>query len=125
MQTGARFGTRDIKRAIEFYDAIAEIIGAKRVIDRHGMAGYRGAEGGLFIVGTPRDGEATVGNGSQVMFAAPSPEAVSAAHAKALELGGRCEGPPGPRGAPENNLYAAYFRDPDGNKIMVLHSGAG
>jgi catechol 2,3-dioxygenase-like lactoylglutathione lyase family enzyme len=123
MLTGSRFGTRDIKRAIAFYDAVTAELGAARAIDRPGMAGYRGAEGGLFIIGTPREGEACVGNGSQVMFAAPSRAAVDAAHARALEMGGTCEGAPGPRGTAENGLYAAYFRDPDGNKIMVMRSG--
>ena len=123
MLTGARFGTRDIKRAIAFYDAVTAEIGGARVIDRHGMAGYRAAEGGIFIVGTPRAGEACVGNGSQVMWAAPSRAAVDGAHARALELGGTCEGPPGPRGAAETNMYAAYFRDPDGNKVMVMRVG--
>ena len=123
MLTGARFGTSDIKRAIAFYDAVAGELGAARVIDRHGMAGYRGADGGIFIVGTPREGEASYGNGSQVMFAALSRAAVDAAHAKALELGGTCAGAPGPRGAAENNMYAAYFRDPEGNKVMVTRIG--
>jgi catechol 2,3-dioxygenase-like lactoylglutathione lyase family enzyme len=123
MLTGARFGTRDIKRAIAFYDSVTAEIGAARVIERHGMAGYRGAEGGIFLVGTPREGDATVGNGSQVMWAAPSRAAVDAAHAKALELGGTCLGAPGPRGAAETNMYAAYFRDPDGNKVMVMRVG--
>ena len=122
MLTGARFGTSDIKRAIAFYDAIAVILGATRVIDRHGMAAWRGPTGELFVVGTPRAGEASAGNGSQVMFAAPGRDAVSEAHARALELGGASEGEPGPRGSPENGVFAAYFRDPDGNKVMVLHT---
>ncbi len=78
----------------------------------------------MFIIGTPRAGEASVGNGSQVVFEAPSRAAIDAAHAKALELGGTCEGPPGPRGPAEMNMYAAYFRDLDGNKIMVSCSGS-
>jgi catechol 2,3-dioxygenase-like lactoylglutathione lyase family enzyme len=123
MLSGARFGTRDIKRAIAFYDAVTAEIGATRMIDRHGMAGYRGMEGGIFLVGTPREGEACVGNGSQVMWSAPSRAAVDSAHAKALELGGTCEGAPGPRGAVETKMYAAYFRDPDGNKVMVMRVG--
>ena len=123
MLTGARVGTRDIKRAIAFYDAVAAELGAARVIDRHGLAGWRGANGVLFMVGIPRDGEACVGNGSQVMFEAQSRDAVDSAHAKALEMGGSCLGPPGPRGEPERGMYAAYFRDPDGNKVMVLKVG--
>ena len=39
---------------------------------------------------------------------------------KALELGGTCEGEPGPRG---NFGEFAYFRDLDGNKLAVFHTG--
>jgi hypothetical protein len=35
----------------------------------------------------------------------------------AIELGGTDEGPPGPRGA---TFYAAYFRDPQGNKLSFF-----
>ena len=104
MLTGARVGTHDIKRAIAFYDAVAGALGAARAIDRHGLAGWRGAAGELFMVGIPRDGETCVGNGSQLMFAAQSRDAVDTAHARALEMGGTCEGPPGPRGAAENGI---------------------
>ena len=124
MLSTARYGTRDLARARSFYDAIAETIGAKRVIDRDNLSGYRGASGGMFIIGTPLAGDANVGNGTQVVFEAPSRAAIDAAHAKALELGGKCEGPPGPRGPAEMNFYAAYFRDLDGNKIMVSRAGA-
>lgn len=123
MLTGARVGTSDIKRAMAFYDAVAGCLGASRAVDRPGLVGYRGSTGVLFMVGTPRDGDATFGNGSQVMFEAPSRAAIDKAHATALAHGGTCEGPPGLRGASETQLYAAYFRDPDGNKIMVLKSG--
>jgi predicted lactoylglutathione lyase len=81
------------------------------------------AEGGILMIGTPRDGAASFGNGSQVMLSAPSRAAVDAAHGAALEMGGTCEGAPGPRGAAETNMYAAYFRDPDGNKVMVMKVG--
>lgn len=123
MQTMTRYGTNDLARAKTFYDAIAEILGATRVTDRENVAGYKGPEGSMFLIGTPLVGEATAGNGTQVVFAAPSRAAVDAAHAKALKLDGKCEGPPGPRGPQEMNFYAAYFRDPDGNKIMVSRQG--
>ena len=123
MLTGTRYGTRDLARATAFYDAIAEILGAKRIVEREGVVGYRGPSGSMFLIGRPYAGEATFGNGTQVGFGAPSREAVAAAHAKALELGGTCEGPPGPRGPAELGIYGAYFRDLDGNKIMVAHIG--
>jgi predicted lactoylglutathione lyase len=123
MLTTARYGTRDLERARMFYDAIGEIIGAKRVMDHDSMSMYRGASGGAFIIGKPYAGDATVGNGAQIGFDAPSRAAVDAAHAKALELGGKCEGPPGPRGPAEMNFYAAYFREHDGTKLIVTRAG--
>ena len=119
-----RFGTRDVARAKTFYDAITSLLGATCVVDRAEVAGWRGADGGIFLVGKPLEGEASVGNGVQVGFAAPSREAVDAVHAKALELGGKCEGPPGVRGPDPNGLYGAYFRDLDGNKLSVFRMGA-
>jgi catechol 2,3-dioxygenase-like lactoylglutathione lyase family enzyme len=124
MLRNTRYGTRDLARARTFYDAVAGILGASRMFDRDNLSAYQGPEGGMFTIGLPLAGEATVGNGTQVVFDAPSREAVEAAHAKALELGGKDEGAPGFRGPQEIGFYAAYFRDPDGNKIMVVNSGA-
>ena len=48
---------------------------------------------------------------------------VDAFHAKALELGGSCAGPPGLRGPKEAGNYAAYLRDLDGNKLCAISFG--
>jgi predicted lactoylglutathione lyase len=63
---------------------------------------------------------ATVGNGVMVALAARSKEQVDAVHRKALELGGKDEGAPGPRG---DGFYAGYFRDLDGNKLNAFFMG--
>jgi Predicted lactoylglutathione lyase len=123
MLTVARYGTRNLDRAKVYYDAITALLGATRVIDRPEVVGYKGAEGGMFLVGLPFEGEATTGNGTQIGFAAPTRAVVDAVYAKALELGGQCAGPPGIRGLNPNGFYAAYFRDLDGNKLMVFRSG--
>jgi len=119
----ARYGTRDLERAKGFYDEIAKLLGASRVFERPDVVAYRGAEGGMFLVGKPLAGEATPGNGTQVGFSAPSRAVVDAVHAKALELGGTCEGQPGIRGGDPNGFYGAYFRDLDGNKLLVSRFG--
>jgi len=49
-----------------------------------------------------------------VAFGVDEPAKVDAVYAKAIELGGKDEGPPGPRG---DGFYAGYFRDLDGNKL--------
>ena len=124
MLSVARYGTKDLVRATAFYDAITSLLGASRVIDRDEVKAYKGPDGGMFLIGLPFAGDASVGNGTQVGFAAPSRAVVDAVYAKAMELGGSCEGPPGVRG-PEGvaAFYATYFRDPDGNKIMVMRVG--
>jgi catechol 2,3-dioxygenase-like lactoylglutathione lyase family enzyme len=124
MLSVARYGTRDLAKAAAFYDEITAMLGASRVIDRDEVKAYKGPEGGMFLIGIPFAGEASVGNGTQVGFPAPSRAVVDAVHAKALEIGGTCEGPPGVRG-PEGVMafYAAYFRDLDGNKVMVMRVG--
>jgi catechol 2,3-dioxygenase-like lactoylglutathione lyase family enzyme len=120
----ARYGTRDIARARQFYDGIAEVLGAKRVIEMDTVTAWQGPVGGMFVIGLPLEGEANVGNGTQITFEAESRAMVDAAYARALELGGECAGPPGLRGPAERGLYFAYFRDLDGNKILVSHIGA-
>lgn len=123
MLSVARYGTRDLARATTFYDEIASLLGAARVMDRPDLAAYRGADGGMFLIGKPFSGDATAGNGTQIGFQAPSRAVVDAVHAKALELGGTCEGAPGVRGPDPDGFYGAYFRDLDGNKLTVFRMG--
>ena len=69
----------------------------------------------------PFDGKPmSVGNGVMAAFAAKDKEQVDRVHKLALSLGGTCEGPPGQR-SPQ--FYAAYFRDPDGNKLNAFVMG--
>ena len=119
----ARYGTRDLERARGFYDAIAPLLGAARVFDREELSGYQAPEGSMFVIGLPLEGDATAGNGTQLVLEAPSRAAVDAVYAKAMELGGKCEGPPGLRGPEEMGFYFAYFRDLDGNKLAIAKMG--
>jgi catechol 2,3-dioxygenase-like lactoylglutathione lyase family enzyme len=115
-------GTNDLDRAKGFYDALFGAVGGKR-----GMAlGDRGQfytfDGGPMVaVNKPFDGEAaTPANGGMIALNVGSKEAVAAFHAKALEMGATCEGPPGPRGTFGT---FAYVRDADGNKICACVFG--
>lgn len=116
-------GTNDIAKAGAFYDSLLGVIGAKRGMempDRF-IAWAAAPNTPMVSVIKPYDGnEATVGNGTMVALAMPSKDMVGKLHAKALELGGKDEGAPGPRGGDDSNFYAAYFRDLDGNKLAVF-----
>lgn len=110
-------GSNDLPKATAFYGALFGTIGFTKIFDHPSGGAMYGKDGKLQIgVVGPFDGNpATVGNGSTVAFALPDPATVDAFHAKALALGGTSEGDPGPRGGG----YAAYFRDLDGNKLVV------
>ena len=117
--THATVGTNDLERARRFYDGVLGELGYSRSHDMP-HASVWGKNGSMeFFATKPRDGNAaTVGNGVTLGFAAPSAAAVAAFHAKGLELGGVCEGPPGPREYAAG-MHAAYVRDADGNKICA------
>lgn len=123
MIAGGRFGTSDLERARAFYDAIADLIGAKVVMERPNLVAYQAESGSIFLVGEPFAGDAAAGNGNQLTLEAKSREMVDAVHAKALALGGADEGSPGIRGDDPNGFYGAYFRDLDGNKWVIYRIG--
>ena len=112
-------GTNDLPRAAAFYDALLAEIGAKRLWDFGRGIGWGVAQDKPSLgIMKPYDGNAaSVGNGVMVALIVASREKVDRVHKKALELGGKDEGPVGPRG---DNFYFGYFRDLDGNKLAVF-----
>lgn len=114
-------GTNDLERAAAFYDELFSLIGAGRFMEMDGFIAWAVSPGKPAVSLTkPYDGKpATVGNGVMVALAMQSTDQVDALHAKALELGGKDEGAPGPRG--DSGFYAGYFRDLDGNKLNAFY----
>ena len=114
------FGTNDLARAAKFYDAIAAEMGTSRMMDTEAFIAWGTPGGAAGIAATkPFDGEAaTVGNGVMVALQASDKEQVQRLYDIALAHGGSDEGAPGPRG--DEGFYAAYFRDPDGNKLNAF-----
>jgi catechol 2,3-dioxygenase-like lactoylglutathione lyase family enzyme len=115
-------GSNDIARSKTFYDATFAAMGGKPAIeDDKGRLIYM-HNSGIFIVTTPIDGApANHGNGCTVGFTM-SPEQADAWHEAGVANGGTAvEDPPGVRNSPMGDLYLAYLRDPDGNKLCALH----
>ena len=123
-------GCNDLERASAFYDALLLPLGLRRraVTPDGGPAAacWVMPDQALprFYVSLPFDRAAAgAGNGSMAAFAAPSPASVNAAYAAALAAGGTDEGAPGLRPHYGPGYYGAYLRDPDGNKVHVVHRG--
>ena len=121
------FGTNDVERSKRFYDAVLGVLGMGAAIENTNKTGQRRLfyrhDGASFALSEPIDGHpATVGNGGTLGFKCNSPEQVRAFHDVAIANGGTSiEEPPGPRSGPSGDLYLAYVRDPDGNKLCALH----
>jgi len=115
-------GTNDIDRAARFYDELLSELGAKRFMDTETFIAWVAAPNPVGLsVTKPYDGKpATVGNGVMVALRMDSNEKVDAFYSKAIELGAKDEGAPGPRG---EGFYAGYFRDLDGNKLNAFCMG--
>ena len=109
----------DLARADGFYTAsLASLeMGRLRVEPRRIGFGKTYAE---FWINA--DGGAGAGSGAHVALRAKSAEAIRAFYVAALAHGGRDDGPPGPRdrGTGPNIYYAAFVRDPDGNRIEAV-----
>jgi catechol 2,3-dioxygenase-like lactoylglutathione lyase family enzyme len=117
--THVTVGTNDLERARAFYDQVLGALGWKRMADLGDNGSIWGDGKPSFFALKPANGEpATVGNGVTVSFEAPSRTAVRTFHETALNLGSPDEGAAGPRNWAEH-AYAAYTRDPDGNKLAV------
>jgi catechol 2,3-dioxygenase-like lactoylglutathione lyase family enzyme len=118
----ATVGTNDIARAAAFYDALLGTLGAKRWMESERFIAWAvSPTKPALSVAIPYDGNAaTVGNGTMVALIVDSKAKVDSLHRKAMELGGKDEGAPGPRG---DGFYAGYFRDLDGNKLNAFFMG--
>ena len=115
-------GTSDLVKARAFYDAALSPLGYTLSGSDPDEIGYSmpGDSRTRIWVTHPYNKEpATFGNGSMLALEASSRAAVNAFYHDGIAAGGSDEGAPGlrPYGP---NFYAAYLRDPDGNKISAV-----
>ena len=116
-------GSNDIARSKKFYDSLFAAMGGQPAAeDARGRLAYA-HNGGRFMVSKPIDGKpACHANGGTIGFSVSNPAQAEAWHKAGVANGGTTiEDPPGIRHGAAGELYLAYLRDPDGNKIVGLH----
>lgn len=119
-------GTNNLSESIEFYDRVMPVLGYAREDTGDTFAGYGkkeniGTGANCLWIGNPFNGEpASPGNGVNIALLADTREQVDKFYAMALDNGGQDEGAPGIRAEVHPNFYAAYVRDPSGNKLAVV-----
>lgn len=128
----ATLGTNDMDRAVRFWGAVMAALGQPRLPDADEDPGWAFwgqdyASGFSLCLCHPFDGQpATAGNGSMLAFRCATASVVDQGYAAGLAAGGSDAGAPGLRPHYGAGFYAAYLRDPDGNKLaLVCHDHPG
>jgi catechol 2,3-dioxygenase-like lactoylglutathione lyase family enzyme len=118
---------RDIDAAESFYTALLGPLGYTKLREWPAAAiGFGKKYPEFWINRRPGMAPVDAESGVHICLRAASPEAVDAFHAAALAGGGISDGAPGLRPAYHDGYYAAFIRDPDGNRVeAVTFVGAG
>ncbi len=113
-------GVRDFERALRFYETVLAAIGMSKLIERADNAGFGKKYPDFWI--NRRDGLETPrpDDGLHVCLRAENAVAVEAFHTAALAAGGASDGAPGLRPHYTANYFAAFIRDPEGNRIEAV-----
>lgn len=106
--------TRDLGRAVKFYDRLARELGARRSMEDADCVTW-GIPGGPASISVVVNGDKP-GSAAAVALEAADPEQVQRLYDLAIEQGGEPEAEPRERGG----FYAASFRDLDGNRLSAF-----
>jgi catechol 2,3-dioxygenase-like lactoylglutathione lyase family enzyme len=113
-------GVSDLDRAARFYETALATLGLARLASRPATVGFGKSYPEFWI--NLRTGMAKVApeSGVHICLRARTTEEVDAFHAAALKAGGLSDGAPGLRPHDRVRYYAAFVRDPDGNRIEAV-----
>ena len=116
---------RDFNACGRFYDAVLAAIGFSRLVTRPGTIGFGKKYPEFWLNERRAMAPVDADSGTHICLRASSIEAVQAFHAAATAAGGVSDGAPGPRPDYAAGYYAAFVRDPEGNKIEAVTFTAG
>lgn len=111
---------RDLEASARFYEAVLGAIGYARLETRPNTIAFGKKYSEFWINRRPDMTPVAHDSGAHVALRTASTEAVDAFHAAALAAGGRSDGAPGLRPQHGEGYYAAFVRDPDGNRIEAV-----
>src|ERR1700722_3253755 len=112
---------RDLQKAEAFYTALLAPLGMTKLREWPAAGVGFGKKNPEFWINCRAAlGRIADDSGVHICLRAPDAAAVDAFHAAALKCGGASDGPPGLRTKYHDNYYAAFIRDPDGNRIEAV-----
>jgi catechol 2,3-dioxygenase-like lactoylglutathione lyase family enzyme len=110
----------DLDRSCAFYESVLGILGYAKLETRPASVAFGKKYSEFWINHRQWMKRADEDSGMHVALRASSVEIVDAFHAAALTAGGTSGGEPGLRPQHGDGYYAAFIRDPDGNRIEAV-----
>lgn len=111
---------RDLAHCGRFYEAVLGPLGYRRMIERPGTIGFGKKYPEFWLNERRAMAPVDADSGTHFALRAPDSQSVDAFHAAALLAGGRSDGAPGLRPEYTAGYYAAFLRDPEGNRIEAV-----
>ena len=111
---------RDLPASAGFYERALRPLGMTRLVSTTTRVAFGAKYPELWLNARPRMMAVDPDTGAHVCLRAKTADAVNAFHHAALACGGTDDGAPGLRPATLVTYYAAFIRDPDGNRIEVM-----
>ena len=112
-------GVRDLAEMARFYDSALAPLGYARLRERPNTIGYGKAYPEFWLNARPGMAPVEADSGTHVCLRAPDKPTVDAFYAAALRAGATADGAPGLRTQYHTSYYAAFIRDPEGNRFEV------
>jgi catechol 2,3-dioxygenase-like lactoylglutathione lyase family enzyme len=112
---------RDLKNAEAFYVALLAPLGLTKLREWPDAAvGFGKKYPEFWINKRSAMDRVASDSGVHICLRAPDAATVDAFHEAALKAGGASDGAPGPRPEYHGGYYAAFIRDPDGNRMEAV-----
>ncbi len=112
---------RDLRRAEPFYTALLATLGMTKLREWPDAAiGFGKKYPEFWINARAAMSRVAADSGVHICLRASDSAAVDAFHAAALNAGGTSDGAPGLRAKYHQRYYAAFIRDPDGNRLEAV-----
>ena len=111
---------RDLEVSTQFYQRVLQPLGYICLVSHPNRVGFGTKYPEVWLNARPTMPPVAADTGAHVCLRARSSAAVDAVHTAALAHGGSDDGAPGLRPATQVVYYAAFIRDPDGNRLEVM-----
>jgi catechol 2,3-dioxygenase-like lactoylglutathione lyase family enzyme len=120
---------RDLSRATPFYDAVMAALGVRKVYERPDAAGYgersAGGDDSHSYLSVYESPSAAPDPRRHWCFRARSEDEVRRFFEAGSSAGGSGDGAPGLRPHYHSAYFAAFLRDPEGNRVEAVYHRAG